>query len=301
MKKKDHHRLIILFLILSGITTGKLWAQDTAVQPPTIMNLRYFLPANKIPYLMVSTKKKVNRKFVPVPNIVVKVYLGKEEETDLLGRIITAANGEGRVALPANFKDAWDSLTELKFIASSVPPKGEEALAADITIKKAILVIDTLNEDGSRSVTGQLKEKIGSEWLAVKDVEMKLGIKRMLSSLSVGDAETYTADSTGIAIAVFKRDSIPGDEKGNIILVAAVEDNDSYGNLMVERPVQWGRKVKSDTNFWHRTLWSTGNRAPIWLLAIAFSILIAVWGVLLYLVKQLFNIKKMARQPIPTV
>jgi len=34
-------------------------------------------------------------------------------------------------------------------------------------------------------------------------------------------------DSTGMASAGFKRDSIPGDEKGNLILVARVEDNDN--------------------------------------------------------------------------
>src|SRR5207344_3587492 len=128
-----------------------------------------------------------------------------------LGKIITASNGEGRVALPATFKDRWDSLDEFKLVAVSVPAKGEEPLNANITIKKAILVIDTLNEEGIRKLTAQLKEKKGNEWVAVKDIEMKLGIKRLLSSLSVGDAETYTADSTGMASAEFKRDSMPGD------------------------------------------------------------------------------------------
>ena len=295
MKKKDHHKLLIIFLILSGLTIGKIRAQDSTAPPPTIMSLRYFLPVNKVPYIIVNTKKKVGRKFQPVPNIPVNVYLNEEGEKNLLGKITTAANGEGRIALPASFKNAWDSLTELKFVASSIPAKGEEALAADITIKKAILVIDTLNEDGARSVTAQLKEKVGNEWVAVKDVEMKLGVKRLLSSLSVGEAETYTADSTGLASAVFKRDSMPGDEKGNIILVAAVEDNDSYGNLVVEKTVPWGRTIQAEGYFWHRTLWSTGDRAPIWLLAIALAILIGVWGTLIYLVRQLFKIKKMGR------
>jgi hypothetical protein len=42
-----------------------------------------------------------------------------------------------------------------------------------------------------------------------------------------GDEETYTSDSTGMASAGFKRDSMPGDEKGNLILVVRVEDNDN--------------------------------------------------------------------------
>lgn len=295
MKKSNHHKVLIIFLALLVTTANKINAQDSAAASPVILSLRYFLPTNKIPYIIVSTKKKVGRKFEPVQNIPVNVYLSEVAEKNLLGKIITAGNGEGRVAFPAAFKNTWDSVAEFKFVAQSVPAKGEELLNAELAIKKAILVIDTLSEEGIRTVTAQLKEKKGNEWVAVKEIEMKLGIKRMLSNLTVGETETYTSDSTGLASAEFKRDSMPGDEKGNLILVAKVEDNDSYGNLEVERSVPWGKAVQAETHFWHRTLWSTGNRAPIWLLFIAFSIIIGVWGTLIYLVRQVLKMKKMGK------
>ena len=112
----------------------------------------------------------------------------------------------------------------------------------------------------------------------------------------MGDAETYTSDSTGVASAGFKRDSMPGDDKGNLVLVARVEDNENYGNLAVEKSVPWGKAVQAETHFWHRTLWSTGNRAPIWLLFIALSIIIGVWGTIIYIVRNLIKIKKMGRE-----
>ncbi len=295
MKKNNHHKLLIIFLFLLG-TIGKIQAQDSTEVSPTLLGIRYFLPENKIPYLIIQTKKKVGRKFEPVKNIPVNVYFNEAIVNNLLGKIVTASNGEGRVAFPAAFKSSWDSLTEFKFVAESVPGKGEELLSADITIKKAILVIDTLYEEGTRTVTAQLKEKIGNEWVAVKEIEMKLGIKRLLGNLSVGDAETYTSDSSGTASAGYLQDSIPGDNKGNIILVAKVEDNDNYGNLVVEKLVPWGKIIKSEQHFWHRTLWSTGNRAPIWLLFIAFSIIIGVWGTLFFLVRQVIKLKKMGKE-----
>ena len=286
MKKSNHHKLLIIFLFLFANAVGKLQAQDSVAVSPTLLSLRYFLPENKIPYIIVNTKKKAGRKFLPVKNITVNVYYGEAAEKNLLGKIVTAVNGEGRVAFPASLKANWDSLNEFKILAESVPVKGGELLSADITIKKAILVIDTLLVDGVRTVTGILKEKKGDEWVAVKEIEMKLSIKRLLGNLTVGEAETYTSDSTGTASAAFNKDSMPGDAKGNIILVARVEDNDSYGNLVVEKPVPWGKVAKAETNFWHRTLWSTGNRAPIWLLIIAFAIIIGVWGTIIYLVWQ---------------
>ena len=291
MKPNNHHKLFIIMLFLFGTTVSKINAQDSTAT--TVLSVRYFLPENKIPYVDVSTKKKVGRKFEPVKGIPVNVYFSEAAEKNLLGKIITGIDGEGRVALPASFKATWDSLNEFKFVAVSDSFAGVESLSGDVTIKKAILVIDTTSTEGIRTVTAQLKEKNGNEWVAVKEIEMKLGIKRRLGNLTVGDAETYTSDSTGMASAEFKRDSMPGDEKGNLILVARVEDNDNYGNLVVEKSVPWGKSVQAETHFWHRTLWSTGNRAPLWLLFIAYSIVIGVWGTIIFLVLQIVKIKKL--------
>ena len=202
----------------------------------------------------------------------------------------------GALYFPASFIATWDSLNEFKFVAVSEATKEVESLSSDITIKKAILVIDTVVEDGVKTMTAQLKEKNGADWVAVKEIEMKLGLKRLLGNLSIGDAESYTSDSTGTATAGFLRDSIPGDKKGNIILVARVEDNDNYGNLVEEKVVPWGKAVQSENHFWHRTLWSTGNRAPKWLLFIALSIIIGVWGTIFYLVREVLKIKKMGKE-----
>jgi len=292
MKLNNHHKLFIIMLFLFGTAVSKINAQDSTAST-TVLSVRYFLPENKIPYVDVSTKKKVGRKFEPVKGIPVNVYFSEAAEKNLLGKIITGIDGEGRVALPASFKATWDSLNEFKFVAVSDSSAGVESLSGDVTIKKAILVIDTTSTEGIRTVTAQLKEKNGNEWVAVKEIEMKLGIKRRLGNLTVGDAETYTSDSTGMASAEFKRDSMPGDEKGNLILVARVEDNDNYGNLVVEKSVPWGKSVQAETHFWHRTLWSTGNRAPLWLLFIAYSIVIGVWGTIIFLVLQIVKIKKL--------
>ena len=295
MKKSNHFKIVFIFLFFCGASINKAIAQDSVEVSPTILGLRYFLPENKVPYIIVNTKKKVGRKFEPVKNVTVNVYVNEATANNLLGKITTAVNGEGRIAFPASFKSTWDSLTTFKFVAESVPGKGEEILNADLTIKKAILVIDTLAGADTRTITAQLKEKTGNEWVAVKEIEMKLGVKRSLGNLTVGDAESYTSDSTGTASAEYKRDSMPGDEKGNLVLVARVEDNDVYGNLVVEKPVSWGVKAKVEQNFWHRSLWSTGGRAPIWLLTIAFAIIIGVWGTLIYLLRQLLKMRKIGK------
>ncbi len=296
MKMYTHHKFIILLMLLFGTSVETINAQDSAAASPTLLSVNYFLPANHVPYLEVTAKKKVGRKFEPVQNISVNIYFNEAEQKNLLGEVITDTIGKGRIGLPPSFKNTWDSLDEFKFLAQSDSTAGQEPLNADITIKKAILTVDTTSVDGARTVIGELKEKNGNTWVPVKDIDMNLSIKRMLGNLSVGDEVTYTSDSTGISSAEFKRDSIPGDEKGNITLVAKVDDNDTYGTLVTEKTVNWGRAIQPPKDFFaQRTLWSTRSETPIWLLLTVFSIIAGVWGTIIYLVFQILKIKKLGR------
>ena len=286
-------KLVISLVLLLGTSIDTIQAQDS-VASKTQLSISYFLPANKVPYLEVNTRKKVGRKFEAVKNIPVDIYFNETGPNNLLGKVITDSIGKGRIGLPPSFKNNWDSLNEFKFSAQSEPHSGQEALSADITIKKAILTVDTTSADGIRMVTAELKEKNGNDWVPVKDIEMKLGVKRMDGNLSVGDKDTYTADSTGVSIAQFIRDSIPGDQKGIITLVAEVDDNDTYGNLVIEKSVDWGKAIAPQKNFFaQRTLWSIRSKAPIWLLFTVWAIAIGIWGTIIYLVFQILKIKKL--------
>ena len=297
MKMYRHHKFIILLMFLFGTSAETINAQDSAAASPTLLSINYFLPANHVPYLEVTTKKKVGRKFEPVKNISVNIYFNEGKQKNLLGKVTTDTIGKGRIGLPPTFKNTWDSIDEFKFIAKSDSTAGQEPLTADITIKKAILTVDTTSVDGARTVIGELKEKNGNAWVPVKDIDMNLSIKRMLGNLSVGDEATYTSDSTGVSSAEFKKDSIPGDEKGNITLVAKVDDNDTYGTLFAEKTVNWGSAIQPPKDFFaQRTLWSTRFRTPIWLLVVAYSIVIGVWGTIIYLVFQLIKIKKLGTE-----
>jgi len=57
-------------------------------------------------------------------------------------------------------------------------------------------------------------------------------------------------------------------------------------------------KPLQDNNdaFNSRTLWGTHFKAPLWLLNMAYSIIIGVWGVIIFLVFQLLKIKKIGRE-----
>ena len=158
---------------------------------------------------------------------------------------------------------------------------------------KTKITIDTLAGAETRTITVNVSALQNGEWMPAKDVEMKVGVARSGGILSAGDEETYTTDSSGTVNVELTKDSLPGDEKGNMVLVAKVEDNDQYGNLLVQKTVPWGVALKTDNSFFdQRTLWTTRFRAPVWLLFMAYSITIGVWGTIIYLVLQIIRIKR---------
>jgi hypothetical protein len=295
MKRK--YKLKISILLLATFLAGviNVSAQDST-KKELLVNVGYHMTNNKMIYLIVNTKTKIDKKFQPVKNSVVSLYLDSIAENNFIAKVTTNEAGIAKAFLPPGLKTTWESSAGHKFLAVAEKNKDFDETEGEFSVTKSKLSIDTTSDGETRSIIVTVSALNGSEWVPAKDVEMKVGISRMGGILSAGDEETYTTDSSGTVTVEFKKDSLPGDEKGNIELAAKVEDNDQYGNLLLEKTVPWGVAFKPDNNFFNqRTLWSTSNRTPPWLLFMAYSIVIGVWGTILYLVRQMFKIKKLSK------
>jgi hypothetical protein len=253
---------------------------------------------NSVQYLMVQTVLKNGKKTQPLPRQVVKLFLDSSAAENLIMKTYTDENGKAKVIIPPPLQDKWKSDPRHIFVGVLEATSIEEERTTTLEITKSKIVIDTSTSDGIHSIHVQVMVFENNEWVGAKDVEMKVGIQRLGGILPAGEEETYTTDSTGVITVEMKKDSLPGDEKGNIILAVKVEDNELYGNLLSEKIVPWGKVVKHDTSFFQqRTLWTTRFRTPFWLLFMAYSIVIGVWGTIIYLVYQIVKIKKISTQP----
>ena len=293
MKQLQKTRISIL-LILCFFTTGiSVSAQDSAAAEPSV-NLRYFINNNSIQYLMVQSRIKVGKKFKPLPGQLVQLYLDSNSAENLITKIYTDEKGLAKVIIPPSLKDKWNSSPIHQFIGVLEATSKEEERTTSLEITKAKMEMDTSTADSVHSINVQVKFFQNNNWVPANDVEMKVGVNRSGSILTAGDEETYTTDSTGTVTVEFKRDSLPGDQMGNFVLLAKVEDNDQYGNLLVEKTVPWGVAAKLNKNFFEqRTLWSTRFRTPLWLLFMAYSIVIGVWATIIFLILQIVKIKKL--------
>jgi hypothetical protein len=287
MKTLNYSKGILLLLFLSMLHVS-VTAQDYA-EPQKVVKLHYFCSNNNIQYLVLESMLKKGKVLTPQQNKAYEIYL--DSTANLISKVKTDASGKAKSVIPASLKTQWDGSAHHSFLVKA----GDEEVISDYAITKAKINLDTATVDGVKNITATVK-KLGTnnEWLPVADVEMKVGIQRNGAILSAGDKPTYTTDSAGSVTVELQKLNIPGDLKGDYTIAAQVEDNDELGNLIVDKTVHWGVPQKIDNTFFNkRTLWSVRSKAPFWLLLLAYPIMIGVWGTLIYLIIQLFKIKKL--------
>ncbi|CAN5831095.1 hypothetical protein BH11BAC4_BH11BAC4_22830 [soil metagenome] len=290
MKQMKLNKINIIVLALGLLMqVNKVEAQDDSAATP-IVKLHYFNNNNSMQDLLLESSLKKNKVFTAQKNKTYELFLDSASAGNHIARLVTNEEGKAKAFIPVALKESWNAAAQHTFIVKA----GEEEVITDYVINKAKITIDTSTTDGVRSITASVMKLNGSDWAPAADVELKIGIARLGGILSAGDEATYTTDSTGTVTVELKKDSLPGDLKGNYILTAKVEDNDQFGNLLVEKTVPWGTKLKQDNSFFNlRTLWTTRFRTPYWLLLMAYGIVIAVWSTMIYLVLQIVKIKKL--------
>src|SRR5215204_5624725 len=291
MKKMNKYNgTLLLLLMIFSFAISRASAQQDSVPAKELVKLRYFNDKNKIQYLVLENSQKKGKETKPLATKTFSLYLDSMNRVNFIGNVTTDKNGRAKSFLPPSLKSAWNASASHTFIAV---PEGREESMSELEITKAKIQIDTASEDSTRNIIVQVSKYENDTWVPANEVEMRIGIKRLGGVLSAGDEESYTTDSTGTVTIELLKKNIPGDAKGNIVVAAKTEDNDLYGNLSVEKVVPWGIAVNPDTGFFEkRTLWSTRFRTPYWLLMMAYSIIIAVWGTLIYLILQIVKIKK---------
>jgi hypothetical protein len=264
-------------------------------QKPTLsLTLKYFNDNNKTHHLLVQAKSKINGKFQQIEGAPVQFYITSDDnKQNLLGIAVTDDKGEAILVIPAAAKKEWLKSPNQNFVVVSTVSNMFEESRAELAITKAKLQIDTAE---GKMITAKIVALVDTAWVPIANVDFVLGVKRLGGILNANETLTYTSDSTGLVTAEFKRDSLPGDKNGNLVLIASVIDNDTYGNLTAEMVVPWGAKTVYTTNFDHRSLFARRGYSPIWLELLAYTIVAAVWFVIIYLLILIRKIKKLGAE-----
>jgi hypothetical protein len=285
MRKTKYITLAIgLILFITEVSLSQV------VKNNLILGLTYCNNNNMLQYLKANTKAKINGKFQQVAGIHLSFYITAEDPANLLGKAVTNDKGTAILFIPPSAKSTWNKSPKQSFLVVSDISKVYDGVHSNFDLTKSRIQIDTLPD---RKITATFSELRDSGWMPVKGVDMKVTVKRLGGDLNVNETPTYTTDSLGLASADFKLDKMPGDSIGNLIIIAEVDDNDIYGNLTTEKSVPWGESSKYVSAFNQRSLFARRGWSPLWLEWMAYSIIAAVWFVLLYLFIQIRKLKKL--------
>jgi len=297
MKKLCKIKNLLLFAFVV-VASYKTIGQSDSTKPQLSVTIHHLVVNNSFQYLLVETKVKVKGKWQPLKNQVLQLYLDSESPENLINKVMTDSEGKAKALIPVSLKSKWDAYATHKFIAVTEAISKEEETTTEAEITKAKILIDTSNSDGARTVNVQVMKLTENNWEPVKDVDVKIGVRRLGGELKIGDEETYSTDSLGQVSGEFKQDSLPGDSKGNLILVAKVEDNDQLGSLSIDKIVPWGKVYTAVgvPNFGDRSLWAARGRAPGWLMLMAYSIIAGVWGVIFSLIFRIVKLNRLGKQ-----
>jgi hypothetical protein len=269
-------------------------AQQESTKSALRIDLSYYQVNDDLPVLKIQAKTKVGKKFEAVEGIAINVFFNEESSEGFMGQVKTSGKGIAALTLPAKFSEAWRSLSGFTFMATVTSNNQFEDTRTEIEISKARIELSLTEEDSVRTIAAKVMTLAEGEWIVVPDTDLKFVVKRLLSDLPIGDEDVYTTDEDGGASVEFSL-NIPGDSRGNIFIGAKIEDNDVYGTIISTKEINWGTPLQQDSNFTKRTLWSTRDKTPWWLLIFPNLIIAGVWGTIFYLVYQLIRIWKLGQ------
>lgn len=263
-------------------------ADEPALISPTLDLVTVQKSDNTID-LKASLKAKIKGTLTFLHSLKIKFYLVTDSAENELGTAITDRNGNAVLNVKAE-QVVTNKVGQLYFKAIAAGNKSMEGAEGEVTIKRAILTLTPVKEDSLLSVQVKLVDVGSGTETPVSEITLGIFVKRLFNPLKVGEGATDENGEATIEIP----NSLPGDAKGNITLIARLEENDTYGNLEASAIEKWGVPVSDKPEEQPRALWS--SHPPLWMLITFAILMVAVWGHYIVIVYELFRLRK--EQPV---
>jgi hypothetical protein len=141
---------------------------------------------NKVSLPGRTNENKTAEGFSIAPNISVSIYLDSDQSKQaLIGEIVTDEKGNAIATIPPSLAAVWDHHAGHTFYAHAEASSNFDAVSKDVAIKLARLQLDTASTAEGKSVTVTLEKNEGGSWVAMPEVDVKIGIKRYGGILNV--------------------------------------------------------------------------------------------------------------------
>jgi hypothetical protein len=289
MKTQIKYRFVLLVFL--GVFSINMAFQGLYAQEVKKNRVRLKLDYVKVmegeAYLDISASAKIDKQNVDVSNITIEVFNEINDEEIHLGDVMTNMNGESRFIIK-DFKLLKPDST--KVYTLGIAFKGNDLYkraSKSVSFRDAEITARIITKDSTNFVTATLKD-ISLDSLLV-DHSLDVQVQRLFSPLKIGEEFNNTDENGTILVPV--EDDIPGVD-GVLTLEVVLNDSDDYGTVKALITAPIGIPIVEESTYDQRTLWSPRDKTPISILVFANLLIFGIWGMLFYLMYNLFKISK---------
>ncbi len=154
--------------------------------------------------------------------------------------------------------------------------------------KSKLVKINTNFDSKTNQIKVDVKANDKGGVVLLKNSQIQLFANRYFGKLQID--KTKQTDENGTATFDFPKD-LPGDKTGNVQIVVQVND-DTYGEIESVAKLKIGIPTDKPALNQERAIWNVMAKAPYWILFLYSFGILAFIGVLLYLIYNLYKLRK---------
>jgi len=289
MKNLNLRHVVLLVLLSVFIVPGL--CQNIEAQNTKKISLRIKADYTKVidesSYIDIATSARIDRRNTAIANINLTIVSEADDKELELGQVTTDHDGKSRFYIKDLNTFPKDSLgvysLSFKFKGNDIFKKASKT----VTFKDAYIEAKSFTKDSINYISATIKDVFLDSLLA--ETALNVSIERLFKSLPIGEEFNYTDENGTILVPV--EEGIPGID-GNLVVEVILSDSDDYGTVKALVNAPFGKPVVFDNTFDKRTLWSSRDKTPVFILIFANLLIFTIWGIFIYLIINLFKIKK---------
>ena len=182
--------------------------------------------------------------------------------------------------------EIWQVVSYIRSFNNSYVQQVAEVQKLDNVKWSMIKILLSLNKADRESIA-QVTGLENDRWSSVPNVEIMISADRYFGQIEL-DEPKYT-DENGVASFKYS-EKLKGDTLGNVRLISKLTNQELFGMITADTAFSIGMVNDAESLVEKRALWNSNRKAPLWLLASYISVVLAVWGLIFFVLFQLRRI-----------
>jgi archaellin len=289
MKNKLNFRFIVYLAV--GFILLTIGSQNTYSQSSKKNTVRlkadYFKIMNGEIYFDIKASSRIDRQTEDVSNINISISNEIGDDEIDLGSVTTDMEGTCRFTLKSLNSIQPDSTNTYTVHFAFKGNDTFKRASKSIHFKDANIEAELVKKDSIHYIKATLKDASTNTPLSERLLNVQ--VQRLFRPLKIGP-EFNSTDENGTIIVPIEED-IPG-VNGNLTFEVVLKDSDDFGTVkaLVNAPI--GIPIVDESTFDERTMWSPRNKTPYLLLIFPNLVILGMWGLIIYLIINLYKISK---------